>query len=80
MNELDWAILAVIGLSALISVMRGFVKEVLSLIVWCAAFFFAFVGCGPLSENLTFIESSTGWDDGRRSGDLHSRDHRRRHH
>ena len=60
MNELDWAILAVIGLSALISVMRGFVKEVLSLIVWCAAFFFAFVGCGPLSENLTFIESSTG--------------------
>ena len=34
MNELDWAILAVIGLSALISVMRGFVKEVLSLIVW----------------------------------------------
>lgn len=60
MNELDWAILAVIGLSALISIMRGFVKEVLSLIVWCAAFFFAFVGCGPLSENLTFIESPTG--------------------
>ena len=37
MNWLDYAILAIIGLSALISLVRGFVKEVLSLIIWIAA-------------------------------------------
>ncbi len=38
MNWLDIAILTIIALSALISVIRGFVREVLSLLVWIAAF------------------------------------------
>ena len=38
MNWLDYAILAAILLSALISLIRGFVREVISLVVWIAAF------------------------------------------
>lgn len=38
MNWLDIAILSVIGLSALISLVRGFTKESLSLIIWICAF------------------------------------------
>lgn len=38
---IDFAILGLIGLSALISVVRGFVKEAMSLAVWIAAFFIA---------------------------------------
>lgn len=34
---IDYAILGVVGLSALISVVRGFIKEALSLIGWIAA-------------------------------------------
>ncbi|WP_165310625.1 CvpA family protein [Vibrio ziniensis] len=41
MNWLDIVILSVIGLSALISLVRGFAKEALSLIIWCGAFFIA---------------------------------------
>lgn len=37
----DYAILAIIGLSTVISLIRGFVKEAISLIVWIAAFFVA---------------------------------------
>ncbi|RJX73837.1 bacteriocin production protein [Vibrio sinensis] len=41
MNWLDIVILSVIGLSALISLVRGFVKEALSLVIWFGAFFIA---------------------------------------
>lgn len=41
MNWLDYAILAVIALSTVISLMRGFVKEAISLAVWFAALFIA---------------------------------------
>ncbi|MCE0492977.1 CvpA family protein [Vibrio salinus] len=41
MNWLDIVILSVIGLSALISLIRGFSKEALSLVTWLAAFFIA---------------------------------------
>jgi membrane protein required for colicin V production len=37
MTWADWVIVAVLGLSALISVVRGFVKEVVSLLIWVAA-------------------------------------------
>ena len=37
MNWADWAIIAIVGVSALISVARGFVREALSLAVWVAA-------------------------------------------
>ena len=38
MNWADWVIIAVITVSALISLRRGFVKEALSLVTWVAAF------------------------------------------
>ncbi|MCG9575547.1 CvpA family protein [Vibrio tubiashii] len=41
MNPLDIVILGVIGLSALISLVRGFAKEALSLVIWFGAFFIA---------------------------------------
>ncbi|CAM2906093.1 CvpA family protein [Vibrio sp. Isolate23] len=41
MNSLDIVILSVIGLSALISLIRGFAKEALSLVIWFGAFFIA---------------------------------------
>jgi len=37
----DYASLAIIGLSTVISLVRGFVKEAISLIVWISAFFVA---------------------------------------
>ncbi len=52
MNWLDYAILAVIALSALISVIRGFVREFLSLVVWIAAFWIALRFAEPLSLHL----------------------------
>lgn len=38
---IDYAILAIIGISTLISLLRGFVKEAISLVVWIGAFFIA---------------------------------------
>ena len=36
---IDYAILGVIGFSTCVSLLRGFVKEAISLVVWLAAFF-----------------------------------------
>jgi membrane protein required for colicin V production len=41
MNWLDYTIIGIIAVSALISVTRGFVREVLSLVAWIAAFWVA---------------------------------------
>lgn len=38
---IDWVIVSIIGMSALISLIRGFVKEALSLAIWVLAFFVA---------------------------------------
>ncbi|MGL9735376.1 MAG: colicin V production protein [Symbiopectobacterium sp.] len=37
----DYVIIGIIGFSALVSLIRGFVREALSLITWCSAFFVA---------------------------------------
>ncbi|TWX67142.1 CvpA family protein [Colwellia sp. C1TZA3] len=52
---IDYTILAVIGISALISLVRGFVKEAVSLIVWISAFFVASSFYVNLSTQLTNI-------------------------
>jgi membrane protein required for colicin V production len=39
MNWIDFTILAVIGISTLISLVRGFVKEAVSVVIWLCAFF-----------------------------------------
>ena len=41
MNWVDFTIIGVIILSTIISLIRGFVKEALSLAIWIAAFFIA---------------------------------------
>ncbi len=41
MNWIDYAILIIIGVSTLISLIRGFVKEAVSLVIWVSAFFVA---------------------------------------
>ena len=38
---IDYAIIIIIGLSTLVSLIRGFAKEAMSLVVWFAAFFIA---------------------------------------
>lgn len=41
MNWADWTIIAIIGVSCLISIWRGFVREALSLLAWVIATFVA---------------------------------------
>jgi len=53
MLTIDWVILAVVLISALISIKRGFVKEMLSLISWLAAFVIARIFSGHLDVLLT---------------------------
>ncbi|MFY8179190.1 MAG: CvpA family protein, partial [Limnohabitans sp.] len=38
-SAVDWMLLAVLGLSLLLGLWRGFVTEVLSLVGWVAAFY-----------------------------------------
>ncbi|ACY85245.1 colicin V production protein [Edwardsiella piscicida] len=38
---IDWVIIGIVGFSALVSLIRGFVREALSLVTWGAAFFVA---------------------------------------
>ncbi len=52
---IDYAILAVIGISTLISLVRGFVKEAVSLVIWIGAFFVASTFYANLATLLTNI-------------------------
>ena len=52
---IDYAILAVITLSTLISLVRGFVKEAVSLVIWISAFFIASTFYVELAQYLTNI-------------------------
>ncbi len=49
----DYAIIIIVTLSALISVLRGFVKEALSLVAWVLAFWVAFTFHQNLATILT---------------------------
>ncbi|GGE40056.1 hypothetical protein GCM10007421_12560 [Halopseudomonas oceani] len=54
----DWAIVAIIAVSALISLTRGFVKEALSLLTWIIAGLVAWLFGGALAELLVpYIET-----------------------
>jgi membrane protein required for colicin V production len=55
---IDWAIIAIITVSALISLTRGFVKEALSLLTWVVAGLVAWLFGGALAGHLSpFIET-----------------------
>ena len=55
----DFAILAIIALSAIISLVRGFVKEAISLAVWILAFFIASQYYPHLAGLFTSMQDST---------------------
>jgi len=57
MNWVDFVIIGIIVLSALISLIRGFVKEAISLVVWIAAFWIALAFCQELSQLNVFNET-----------------------
>jgi len=46
----DYAIVAVVLISALVGALRGFIKEVFSLLVWAAAFLLAYHFAGDLAD------------------------------
>ena len=46
----DYAILAVIAISVLVGALRGFIKEVFSLLVWSAAFLTAYYFAGDVAD------------------------------
>lgn len=52
MNWADWVIVAIIGISSLISLKRGFVREAISLLTWVAAFIIARLFTDQLSSLL----------------------------
>lgn len=60
-NEADWIILVVLGLSILLSLWRGFVREAASLAGWVAAFVIANLFIGEMASFLApWIENITG--------------------
>ena len=60
MSWLDLVILGIIALSALISLIRGFVKESISLVTWIVAGTLSFRYFSPMAEMLEpFVESPT---------------------
>jgi membrane protein required for colicin V production len=56
-NWFDWAILATVGLSTLMSLWRGFVREAMSLLGWVAAFVLAALFSDALAQAMV------GWID-----------------
>ena len=58
MNWFDFAIIGVIAFSALISIVRGFMKEAISLVVWFSALFIASQFYPQLASYLTQISDT----------------------
>lgn len=54
----DWIIVGVVGISAVLSVLRGFIKEAISLIAWVAAFVVTGQFYETLAEKYTYFEDS----------------------
>jgi membrane protein required for colicin V production len=60
-NAVDWAIIAVVGFSILLSLWRGFVREAVSLAGWVAAFVLANMFVGEMETVLVqWIANVTG--------------------
>jgi len=52
MSVIDWAILVALGLSILIGLLRGFVREVISILGWIAGLFLAIRFSAPLAQQI----------------------------
>lgn len=61
MTFIDWTVVAIILISALISIKRGFVKEALSLATWITALVIARLFSGKLAFYLTDLIASPNW-------------------
>ena len=59
MNWADWVLIAIIAISCLISIKRGFFKEAISLAIWAAAFFVAVTFHEQLAELMKEAISTT---------------------
>nr|WP_296207511.1 CvpA family protein [Gilliamella sp.] len=57
MNWVDFTIIGIIAFSALISIVRGFVREALSLISWILAFFISSRFYTYVTDYLTYFDS-----------------------
>lgn len=55
---IDWVFLAIIVVSTLISLIRGFVREILSLVAWVGAFWVAVGFASDVAPSLTFVSDS----------------------
>lgn len=55
LNPIDLGIIAVISISAIFGIMRGFVKEALSLVTWITALFVATFYCTTIADHMTII-------------------------
>lgn len=55
MTVFDYAVLAIVGLSILLSVIRGLVREILALLAWVMAFVIANLFGGKLAELLPAV-------------------------
>ncbi|MBS0350894.1 MAG: CvpA family protein [Proteobacteria bacterium] len=58
-NWVDYTILAVVIISLLIGLIRGFICEIISLIAWIAAFFLAFKYAGAVATHIHFVNANT---------------------
>ena len=60
-NAADWGVVSILGLSILLSLWRGFVREAISLAGWVAAFVVANMFVGNLASFLApWIDNATG--------------------
>lgn len=50
MSSVDYVIIAIIAVSAAVGIWRGFVRESLSLVIWVAAFWLAYVWAGTFES------------------------------
>lgn len=55
LNEVDFAIIGIILFSAIVSIIRGFIREVLSLASWFCAFFVASQFYSYITDYLTYF-------------------------
>jgi membrane protein required for colicin V production len=58
LNWLDWTIIAILGMSTLLSLWRGFVREALSLMGWVVAFMMANLLADRLAMHLNTVISN----------------------
>ncbi|MDO8862892.1 CvpA family protein [Haliea sp. E1-2-M8] len=54
----DWVIVAIVTLSTLLSLLRGFTREALSLLGWVAAFVIAYLFAGELASHMRGLISN----------------------